>query len=46
MSLDVVIALRKLRKEVEKGNKLKEKEIELLEEISNKIKKRGGVSQL
>jgi len=33
MALDVVIALRKLRKEVEKGNKLKEREIELLEAI-------------
>jgi len=38
MSLDVVIALRKLRKEVEKGNKLKEREIELLEEIKYVLK--------
>jgi len=35
MSLDVVIALRKLRKEVEKGNKLKGKEIELLARLIN-----------
>ncbi len=33
MSLPEIIALRKLRMEVEKGNKLKEKEIELLKEI-------------
>ncbi len=35
MSLEVVIALRKLRREVERGNRLKEREIELLEMLVN-----------
>ncbi|MCX6801986.1 MAG: hypothetical protein NT067_02625 [Candidatus Diapherotrites archaeon] len=42
MSLEVIIALRKLRQEVEKGNKLKEKEIQLLEEIKECCKTKGA----
>ncbi|GEM_PF-6559979 len=33
MTLPEIIVIRKLRKEVEKGNKLKEKEVELLERL-------------
>lgn len=39
MSMEIIIALRKLRGEVEKGNKLKEREIELLEKILSNLKK-------
>ena len=38
MSLGEVVALRKLRKEVEKGNRLKEKEINLLTELKEILK--------
>jgi len=36
--LGEVVALRKLRKEVEKGNRLKEKEINLLTELKEILK--------
>jgi len=43
VTLPEIVALRKLRKEVEKGNKLKEKEIELLKEIKVGIDSLVGI---
>ena len=43
MALSEVIALRKLRREVEKGNELKEREVKLLEEIKGVLEETAGL---